>query len=64
MPITTIHLFSSNSLLILKCYNNVFPVCHIFKHTLDYFLCILVRIFKEAVFIRSGFFLCFLLSDR
>ena len=55
MPITTICLFSSNFLLILKCYNNVFPVCHIFKHTLDYFLCILVGYIAD--------FICYVAND-
>ena len=51
----TICLFSSNFLLILKCYNNVFPVCHIFKHTLDYFLCILVGYIAD--------FICYVAND-
>ena len=55
MPVTTICLFSSNFLLILKCYNNVFPVCHIFKHTLDYFLCILVGYIAD--------FICYVAND-
>ena len=55
MPITTIRLFSSNFLLILKCYNNVSPVCHIFKHTLDYFLCILVGYIAD--------FICYVAND-
>lgn len=55
MPITTICLFSSNFLLILKCYNNVFPVCHIFKHTLDYFFCILVGYIAD--------FICYVAND-
>lgn len=55
MPITTICLFSSNFLLILKCYNNVFPVCHIFKHTLDYLLCILVGYIAD--------FICYVAND-
>ena len=36
-------------------YNNVFPVCHIFKHTLDYFLCILVGYIAD--------FICYVAND-
>ena len=55
LKLITICLFSSNFLLILKCYNNVFPVCHIFKHTLDYFLCILVGYIAD--------FICYVAND-
>lgn len=55
LKLITICLFSSNFLLILKCYNNVFPVCQIFKHTLDYFLCILVGYIAD--------FICYVAND-
>ena len=55
LKLITIRLFSSNFLLILKCYNNVSPVCHIFKHTLDYFLCILVGYIAD--------FICYVAND-
>ena len=39
-------------------YNNLSFTGHIFKHALDYFLCILICIIKETIFIGFGLFLC------
>ncbi len=42
---------SGSIVLLCEFYDDFPSVCHIFEHPLDYFLCILICIFKESIFV-------------